>query len=273
MLAYIRVEIWVHLVIMSKIAMMIMCSRFLLSSVLLTYSCSAQIEHQSRNKSGSLSCPLWSFYDEKSKTCDCFNHRLRCTGDGAYFKAGYCVTYDDNTRTMSNALCPYFQSNGFKMTMFHDHYWYIPMPENLSELNDYMCGAMSRKGRVCSRCADGFGPAVMSVGFQIQCSQCIGAWYGIPLYLFLELCPVTIFYLILLIFQINITSAPMTSYIMYSQIIVLTTDRIFSLDMPVLTGVMFSLIKFLQWSYYLCMIFGIFAFFATLCPPFALVVG
>ena len=129
------------------------------------------------------------------------------------------------------------------MTMFHDHYWYIPMPENLSELNDYMCGAMSRKGRVCSKCADGFGPAVMSVGFQIQCSQCMGAWYGIPLYLFLELCPVTIFYLILLIFLINITSSPMTSYIMYSQIIVLATDRIFSLDMPVLTGVMFSLTK------------------------------
>ena len=98
--------------IMLQITIMTMCSRFVLSSVLLTYSCSAQIEHQSHNKSGSLSCPSWSFYDEKSKTCDCFNHKLRCTGDRAFFKAGYYVTYDDNTRTMSNALCPYFQSNG-----------------------------------------------------------------------------------------------------------------------------------------------------------------
>ena len=61
--------------------------------------------------------------------------------------------------------------------------------------------------------------------------------------MFLELFPVTIFYLILLIFQINITSAPMTSYIMYSQIIVIGWDCIFSGDMPDLTGTLFSMSK------------------------------
>ena len=105
---------------------------------------------------------------------------------------------------------------------------------------------MDRRGRVCSKCKDGFGPAVMYVGFQIQCSECVGVWYGIPLYLFLELFPITVFYLILLIFQINITSAPMTSYIMYSQLIIIAYDRLLSGDMPVLTGILFSMNKYHQ---------------------------
>ena len=35
---------------------------------------------------------------------------------------------------------------------------FISLPENVSELNDYMCGPMNRKGLVCSECIDGFGP-------------------------------------------------------------------------------------------------------------------
>ena len=224
-----------------------MYSRFLLSCTLLSY-CSSQIRHLDHHIKGSLTvtvqqCPTWSFHSEKSKKCECFSSKVKCSDNGSYFKVGYCASYDNDTGIVSYAPCPYFQSNGFNINKFDDGFWYIPLPENVSELNNYMCGTMSRSGRVCSKCADGFGPAVMSVGFEIQCSQCIGAWYGMPLYLFLELCPVTIFYLILLIFQINITSAPITSYIMYSQILVIATDRIFSGETPILTGIMISLSK------------------------------
>ena len=66
----------------------------------------------------------------------------------------------------------------------------------------------------------------MSVGFNIQCSNCTGAWYGIPLFLFLEFFPITIFYFIILIFQINITSGSITCFIMYSQLLIISYDRI-----------------------------------------------
>ena len=220
--------------------------RFLLSSVLLCYT-SAQIGSHLNNSRSIQHCTPWSFYDKYSQKCKCFKY-IRCSDyhDGVYLKAGYCATYDTDTEILSVAICPYFQSSGFNMTKFDNHYWYIQLPENISELNNYLCGAMNRTGRVCSKCKDGHGPAVMSIGFQIQCSQCIGVWYGIPLYLFLELFPITIFYLILLIFQINITSAPMTSYIMYSQLIVIVCDRLLSGDMPVLTGILFSMNKHYQ---------------------------
>ena len=70
----------------------------------------------------------------------------------------------------------------------------------------------------CSECIDGFAPSVTSIGY--ECSNCTDTWYGVPLYLFLEFVPITIFYLAVLIFQISVTSAPMTCCVMYSQLLV-----------------------------------------------------
>ena len=83
-----------------------------------------------------------------------------------------------------------------------------------------MCGPMNRKGLVCSECIDGYGPSVTSTKF--RCSDCSNAWYGVPLYLLLELVPVTVFYLVLLLFQINLTSAPMIIFILYSNFILVS---------------------------------------------------
>ena len=224
----------------------IIATVLILNNVLLTYS-NAEIRYRLNSTLYDQQCPPWSYYDEDSNTCQCFRHVI-CSDNTAYLKAGYCLTYDGNAATFSLSFCPFFQSDGFNMTKFDKHFWYIQLPENVSELNDYFCGTMHRRGRVCSICKDDFGPAAMPVGFEIPCSRCIGAWYGIPLYLFLELFPVTIFYFIFLIFQINITTAPMISYIMYSQLIVMAWDRIFSGDMPDVTGVLFSMSKQSQLS-------------------------
>ena len=95
---------------------------------------------------------------------------------------------------------------------------YIQLPNNISELNDFMCGPMNRKGRVCSECIDGFAPSVITPWY--QCANCTGAWYGIPLYLFLEFVPITLFYLAVLVFQISVISSPLTTCVMYSQLLV-----------------------------------------------------
>ena len=80
-----------------------------------------------------------------------------------------------------------------------------------------MCGPMNRKDSLCRNCVDGFGPSVTSV--QYQCSNCTRVWYGIPLYLLLEFVPVTIFYSMIVMFRLHLTSAPMTCFIMYSQLV------------------------------------------------------
>ena len=83
-----------------------------------------------------------------------------------------------------------------------------------------MCGPLNRKGLVCSECADGFGPSVTS--FEYRCVKCTNAWYGVPLFLFLKFAPVTIFYLIVLVFQIRVSSPPIPCLIICAQLLILT---------------------------------------------------
>ena len=81
-----------------------------------------------------------------------------------------------------------------------------------------MCGPLNRKGLVCSECANGFGPSVTSFGY--KCANCTDARYGVPLFQLLEFFPITVFYLIILVFQISVTSSPMPCFIMYAQLII-----------------------------------------------------
>ena len=76
---------------------------------------------------------------------------------------------------------------------------YIKLLDNISELNDHMCGPMNRKGFLCEDCVDGF--AVSFTSMEHKCSNCSDTWYGIPLYLLIGLAPITVFYLIILIFH------------------------------------------------------------------------
>ena len=68
----------------------------------------------------------------------------------------------------------------------------------------------------------------MSPGYRILCSNCTSNRYWVPLYLLLEFGPVTVFYLIILIFQISMTTAPMTCFIMYCQLVVLVIDLVYN---------------------------------------------
>ena len=169
-------------------------------------------------------CPLLFYYNNESKQCEClsssFGTIVKCVNGTGLLSYNYCMTYKEETDTLSVSatLCTYFELNGHNIS----EPGFISLPRNISELNDYMCGPMNRKGVVCSECIDGFGPSVTSPNF--RCSDCSNAWYGVPLYLLLELVPVTVFYLIILIFQVNITSAPMISFIFYSNIILLSLN-------------------------------------------------
>ena len=129
----------------------------------------------------------------------------------------YCATFNEEIKLLSIFNCPYFQ-----LDKYYGSHIMLQLPQNLSQLNDYMCSPLNRKGYLCSECADGFGPSVTSFGY--RCANCTDTLYGVPLFLFLEFVPITVFYIICLAFQISVTSAPMPCFIMYAQIIVVTFD-------------------------------------------------
>ena len=91
-----------------------------------------------------------------------------------------------------------------------------------------MCSPLKRKGFLCSECAEGFGPSVTS--FTNRCVNCINTRYGVPLFLFLEFVPIIVFYLIIVIFQIGVTSPPMPCFILCAQFVAFAFDKLDFLD-------------------------------------------
>ena len=174
-------------------------------------------------KYSEVDCPPWFFYDLTTHQCKCYNNAhmdkdIHCTETGALVRLGRCMTHEKSVGTFF-AECFYFQLPHGNFTTDG----YFSLPSNVSELNDYMCGPMNRKGLVCSECIDGFGPSATSFGY--KCAHCSDSWSGVLLYVLIEFGPATLFYFIVLTFRISATSAPMTCFILYSQLIVYTVFK------------------------------------------------
>ena len=206
-------------------------------------------------------CPPWFFYNATAKECECYSspstdHIVKCTKKEALLKLGYCMTYEEESG-FHIGLCNNIQVSSLNLTKDN----HIRLPSNVSDLNDYMCESMNRKGRICGQCVPDFGIAVFSL--EQECISCIGVWYGIPLYLFIELVPITIFYFIFMFFHINITSAPMVAFVFYSQLAISSLSHITN-KLLFDTTITYHLLKILA-SFY-----GIWNldFFRLLIPPF-----
>ena len=193
---------------------------------------------------------------------------IHCKKEGPLLDFGYCVTYDEETKLLTIAGCPHFLPYG------HSYYLspsgQIVLPRNLSQLNDYMCGPLNRKGLVCSECADGFGPSVTSFGY--KCANCTDASYGVPLFLVVEFVPITVFYLIILFFQISVTSAPMPCFVMYAQLMVAALRASIYSDIDA-SKIMFNKDRHLRLDMKIIhAIYGMFNldFFRLFTPPFCI---
>ena len=220
---------------------------------MLTLICSDSIGIRTLTSSGyaDSACPPWYTYKDPSKCSsvtgcrepDQLPKELICDdSEGALIQFGYCITYNEHEELFQLNSCHYFHStDGHSIT----EQGYVTLPDNISELNGYMCRSMNRKGPLYSRCIDGFGPALTSDAY--TCSNCTNTWYGVPLYLLVELLPITVLYFIILSFQISLTSSPMPCFILYSHLIlfILQYDRRAPIGRLIyqLQGVKLSIVK------------------------------
>ena len=116
-----------------------------------------------------------------------------CNENGVFLKLSHCLICNESENTVTVGQCPYYDTTGHDIIDSR----YIRVPDNTSELNEYMCGPLNRKGLLCKECIYGFGVSVTSFGY--RCSNCTNVWYGIPLYLVVEFLPPTLFYLMILL--------------------------------------------------------------------------
>ena len=174
-------------------------------------------------------CPsVWSEYNQVTHDCQCIQHigLLDCKGESVYADTRHILTYDPTKGIISAVRVRYIKYlEGYNLTMIKDGTIGILLPNNISELNPYMCGPLNREDYLCNKCKSGYGPPVIpeSAPYANVCYLCKDTWIpnGILLYLAINFIPLTLFYLIILVFQVRLTSAPMTCFIMYSQVMII----------------------------------------------------
>ena len=175
-------------------------------------------------------CPTWSHpisgnVSKSSGRCECGSSLedqgetpiVTCheTTKQVTLHLGYCMTYNDSTGDTVVATCPYSYPRANTTGL------YMYLPSNASELNSFTCGQLHREGILCQRCQDGFGPAMYAISW--ECKPCEGLDYGhLALYLFLELFPITVFFFLVVVFQISATVPPLSAFVFLCQCFVLT---------------------------------------------------
>ena len=212
-------------------------------------------------------CPPWFIPDNSSRNgCSCHKSHLavKCGKNSSLLQFGYCMTYNSATERTEYGPCPYIRH--FNKTAVV-HKFYIQLPENVSLLNEFMCGPLNREGTLCGKCKDGCGIALYS--YTLGCSKCWGHGYGWVLYYFLELFPMTVMYFLVVIFHIRATSSPLSALVFMSQIVVYTIRLNVPLHMYIeneVTGFLYLALKVLL---VLCGIWSL-DFFRAVIPPFCI---
>ena len=101
---------------------------------------------------------------------------------------------------------------------------FLLLPNSSSDLDAYICGPKHRTGVLCGECEAGYGPAVNSKTYDcVYCEDTNTAanamYYILSVYL-----PLFILFLVIILFNVKLTTGPANAFILYSQVISSTFD-------------------------------------------------
>ena len=161
-----------------------------------------------------LSCPPGFVSQGNSCVCaDWPDGTITCDEDSlnASIRIGYCMTYDNETdEVRAGVFQPnYLRNNSYK--------FYYSLPSELSALNDEMCGPFNREGLLCGECQEGF--AVPLFNFLDEgCINCTGVSYGWLKLIAFAYVPITVIFIVVVVFSISVVSGPVNSFILFAQL-------------------------------------------------------
>ena len=142
-----------------------------------------------------------------------------CSDDVVYLRVDHIMTWDTATNQTVAALSNYGYDNYSTIT----HRVYTLMPSDSRDLNEAMCAPNNREGFLCENCVPGYGPTAYSP----KCMDCtkLSTVSASAIFLTLKLFPITIMFILLIIFRVNITKGPLFGYVLYCQIHVVAMAR------------------------------------------------
>ncbi len=133
---------------------------------------------------------------------------------------GSCITCNVTNCEISIGVCRFFlEVNVHNQSIIVFNYQkqvYEISALSCQELNDAVCGPFNREGLLCTKCKPGYGPPMYSNN--LKCEKCKHSGWLWLLYLLLELVPLTVFYFLVIIFNIRATAPPFTAFIFFCQL-------------------------------------------------------
>ena len=165
---------------------------------------------------GNNSCPLWHYHHQgKCKCGDSLHGAIFCSDEKVFLRVDYAMDVWQNTTVA--ALSRYAYCNFSSIPSNLRVYSTIPNDTPPEELNGIMCNESNRMGFMCGKCLPNYGPSVHS----FKCYKChLSLPSAIALYLTIKLLPTTIFFIIIMMFRINIFRGPMLGYILFCQALI-----------------------------------------------------
>jgi predicted outer membrane repeat protein len=127
---------------------------------------------------------------------------------------GYWAGLVEGTPKLVTSTCPFCEYNVTSKSEFD-----IGLPQNYSELNKTICGN-NRTGVVCGICQNNYTVHFHSPNFKCKSKEPFGCKLGWLFYILSEIIPVTVVFIIILLFNISFTSGTISSFILFSQLLV-----------------------------------------------------
>ena len=160
-------------------------------------------------------CPTW-FTCNSKKRCQCDRgHTTAIVCDNQAQVSAVlncnCVTYDIESKSTYAGACFYnclLSSSPFARIE--------ELPKNPEILiNSSACTPFHRTGLLCGDCEDGYRPLVLS--YNLSCVECPDGHKNWWKFILVGFVPLTVFYLFIVVFNINVTSSRLHGVVWYSQ--------------------------------------------------------
>ena len=184
------------------------------------------------------------------------SNKLSCSCSDKYTFNDYVIcdqlTHKAKLKTTGAALMGYNAETGeylvgFNMFMDIKGSFFLLPSDHLS-LEHLVCGEFHKRGYFCGECEEDYGIDITSNDF--KCARCSGDDLGILKFLLIYFGILTIFFLLIVIFNINITYGSIGSCILYFQAITLPDNiiRINHLYKPLIGSDRYTNLLFLPLS-------------------------
>lgn len=166
----------------------------------------------------STECPIWFEFNNATNRCECGSELggvVHCDQRWGlvYIIDCYCMTHDNQLGIIVGGCSTNCVSSASIGS-------YTLLPSNISQLNEAMCGKhWNRNGKLCGQCKEGYYRSVYS--YRLDCIKCGDSnlarnWAKYVAFAFV---PLTVFYVLALVFRIDASYEFPEGLVTYAQVI------------------------------------------------------